>query len=102
MESSPQEDKKAESSPNQETNPQSTASQNEIIANNSQYTQASNNIQPQQKQEEPQIQTFQLGDKFHPVNPDDEEIQYIGERIRALENLENCTILKNYYLEEML
>ena len=44
--------------------------------------------------EEPQIKTFYLGDEFHPVNSDDEVIEYIGERIRALENLENCKSLK--------
>ena len=54
--------------------------------------------QNQPVKEEPQIQTFMLGDERHPVNPDDEEIEYIGERIRALENLEKCKNLKKLLL----
>jgi hypothetical protein len=44
------------------------------------------------------IKTFHLGDEYHPVNSDDEIIEFIGERIRALENLENCKVLKVSYL----
>ena len=55
------------------------------------------NTQPEKK-DEPQIQTFQLGDERHPVDPNAEEIEYIGERIRALENLEKCTKLKKLLL----
>lgn len=40
------------------------------------------------------IVTFQLGGESHPVNEDDEIIEYIGERISALENLEKCKNLK--------
>ncbi len=40
------------------------------------------------------ITTFRLGDDTHPVNADDEVIEYIGARIRALENLESCCKLK--------
>ena len=54
--------------------------------------------QPQPPKEEPQIQTFQLGDERHPVDPDAEEIEYIGERIRAIENLEKCKKLKKLLL----
>ena len=98
MESSPQEEKKEESNTNQKINAQPNTPQNQIITNNPKSTHTSNIEQPQQKQEEPQIQTFELGDKFHPVNPDDEVIEYIGERIRALENLEKCTKLKKLLL----
>jgi hypothetical protein len=53
------------------------------------------------EKESPSIVTFRLGDENHPVNEDDEVIEYIGERIRALENLENCknlTVCINYNL----
>ena len=49
--------------------------------------------QQENKTEDEPIKTFSLGDEFHPVNPDDEVIEYIGERIKALENLEKCTYL---------
>ena len=50
--------------------------------------------QDQHIHEEPEIKTYELGDEYHPVNPDDEVIEYIGERIRALDHLEKCTKLK--------
>ena len=90
MESIPQNPKESESA-NQKDNPQLNPSQNQILTNNPQSSQP-------QPQEPPQIQTYQLGDTTHPVNPDDEEIEYIGERIRALENLEKCTKLKKLLL----
>ena len=40
------------------------------------------------------IVTFSIGDEKHPISEDDEEIFFIGERIRALENLEICKNLK--------
>jgi hypothetical protein len=46
----------------------------------------------------PPIKTFSLGDEFHPILPNDEIIEFIGERIRALENLENCFCLKVLFL----
>ena len=55
------------------------------------------NKQEQSSQPE-QITTFRLGDETHPVNNDDQIIEYIGERIRALENLEGCTKLKKLLL----
>ena len=58
-------------------------------------------IEDQKKLEEeqqPQIQTFELGDERHPVDPEAEEIEYIGERIKALEHLEKCTKLKKLLL----
>jgi len=57
-----------------------------------------NNNPPPEKKEEPSIQTFQLGDERHPVDPEAEEIEYIGERIKALEHLEKCTKLKKLLL----
>ena len=57
-----------------------------------------NNNPPPEKKEEPAIQTFQLGDERHPVDPEAEEIEYIGERIRAIENLEKCKNLKRLLL----
>jgi hypothetical protein len=99
MESSEQKQNNKDLIINQEPNNQSNPSQNLILSNNdSQPTQTQKPEQPQQKYEEPQIQTFQLGDATHPVNPDDEEIEYIGERIRAIENLEKCTKLKKLLL----
>lgn len=86
---------------NTEKNSQTTnnSSQNEPKAQNEiNQPQNPNQNQTQPHQEEPSIQTFQLGDETHPVNPDDEEIQYIGERIRAIENLEKCTKLKRLLL----
>jgi Leucine-rich repeat (LRR) protein len=56
-----------------------------------------NNSQNVQK-EEPSIQTFELGDERHPVDPEAEEIEYIGERIKALDHLEKCTKLKKLLL----
>ena len=56
-----------------------------------------NNNPPPEKKEEPSIQTFQLGDERHPVDPEAEEIEYIGERIRAIENLEKCKNLKKLF-----
>lgn len=46
------------------------------------------------KQEEEKITIYRLGDEKHQFNPDDEEIEFIGERICALENLEKCKNLK--------
>ena len=51
-----------------------------------------------EKTEEPHIQTFELGDERHPVDPEAEEIEYIGERIKALDHLEKCTKLKKLLL----
>jgi hypothetical protein len=50
-------------------------------------------VKDQNTQEE-NIITFSIGDERHPIHEDDEEISFIGERIRALENLENCKNLK--------
>jgi Leucine-rich repeat (LRR) protein len=44
------------------------------------------------------IEVFMLGDETHPISSDDEVIEYIGSRIRALENLENCTALRKLLL----
>ena len=88
---------KKEEVPMQEENNQQNPPQNQILTNNQNAPQQNSQPAPQQPQE-PQIQTFQLGDSTHPVNPDDEEIEYIGERIRALENLEKCTKLKKLLL----
>ena len=98
MESSPQEQNKKEEVPPQEANSQQTNQQNQILTNNQQSNPQQNPQQPPQQPQESPIQTFQLGDAHHPVNPDDEEIEYIGERIRALENLEKCTKLKKLLL----
>ena len=95
MESNPQEQKKEDTT-------QPNSAQNQILPNNQttqSQPQSQNPQQPQQQNpQEPAIQTYQLGDETHPVNPDDEEIQYIGERIRAIENLEKCTKLKRLLL----
>ena len=40
------------------------------------------------------VKTFFLGDDFHCFEQNDEIIEFIGERIRALENLEKCLGLK--------
>ena len=57
-----------------------------------------NNQMEKKEEQQPQIQTFELGDERHPVDPDAEEIEYIGERIKALEHLEKCTKLKKLLL----
>lgn len=44
--------------------------------------------------EDEQITTFELGDDLHPVDEEAEVIEFIGERIRRLENLEKCKNLK--------
>jgi len=44
------------------------------------------------------ITKFILGGDKHPVNDDDEVIEYIGERIRAIENISGCTKLKKLLL----
>lgn len=52
--------------------------------------------EPEEKEKEEQesITMFRLNDEFHKFNNDDEVIEFIGERIRALENLGQCTKLK--------
>jgi hypothetical protein len=40
------------------------------------------------------ITIFSLDDENHPVNEDDEEISYIGERISNMNGLEKCIRLK--------
>ena len=57
-----------------------------------------NNQIEKKEEQQPQIQTFELGDERHPVDPEAEEIEYIGERIKALEHLEKCTKLKKLLL----
>src|SRR4051794_3800317 len=51
-----------------------------------------------EEHKESPIEVFRLGDDGHPVNPDDEVIEYIGARICALEGLENCKNLKKLLL----
>ena len=50
--------------------PQNQEKKEENVINN-------NPPQPQPQKEEPPIQTFQLGDERHPVDPDAEEIEYL-------------------------
>ncbi len=45
-------------------------------------------------QENNGIVTFSLGDETHPINENDEIIEYIGERIKSLDGLQKCTNLK--------
>jgi len=75
---------------NIEINSEEKIKENKTIKLNTQEIEEYNNTQ----NKEESITKFALGDKFHPINSEDEIIEYIGERIRALENLENCKKLK--------